>query len=71
VATLESEVEAQKREMEGNWMAKVQRMKELSRSTSVTNALLLSIFAVGADITNCERETQTARVDRPRSGRKL
>jgi hypothetical protein len=64
VAALESEVEAQKRETEVSWMVKIQRVEELNRSTRVTNSLLLSIHAVGADIANCERERQAARNDR-------
>jgi chromosome segregation ATPase len=71
VAAFESEVEAQKREVEMSWMAKIQRVEELNRSTRVTDALLLSIHAVGADIANCERERQTARYDRARLDRQL
>jgi hypothetical protein len=66
VAALESEVEAQKRETEVSWMAKIQRVEELSRSTRVTDALLLCIHVVGVDIANCECERQTARYDRVR-----
>jgi hypothetical protein len=52
-------------------MATVQRVEELNRSTRLTDALLFSIHAVGADIASCERETQTARVDRARFDRQL
>jgi hypothetical protein len=69
VATLESEVEAQKRETEGSWMAKIQPVEELNRLIRVTDALLLSMHAVGADITKCERERQTARADHARFDR--
>jgi hypothetical protein len=46
--------------MEGSWMAKIQAVEELNCSTRVTDALLLSIHAVGADIANCECERQIA-----------
>jgi hypothetical protein len=52
-------------------MAKIQRMEELNRSTRVSDASLLSIHVVGADIVNCERERQTDRVDCARFDRQL
>jgi hypothetical protein len=71
VVTLGSEVEAQKRETEGSWMAKIQQVKEFNRSTCVTDALLPSIQVVGADIADCERARQTARVNHARFDRQL
>jgi hypothetical protein len=47
-------------------MTKIQRVEDLNRSTRVTNALLPSIHVVGADIANCEHESQTTRDDRAR-----
>jgi hypothetical protein len=66
VAARESEVKAQKRETEVSWMAKIQRVEELNRSARATDALLLCIHEVGADIANCERERRIAGDDRTR-----
>jgi hypothetical protein len=52
-------------------MAKIQRVEELNYLTRVTDALLLSIHAVGVDITNWERERQAAGNDRARFDRHL
>jgi hypothetical protein len=61
VATLESEVEAQKREMEASSIAKIQRVEELNCLIRVTDALLLSIHAVGADIASCDLQADRSR----------
>jgi hypothetical protein len=47
VVTLDPEIEVQKRERDGSWMAKIQQVEELDRSIRVTDTLLLSIHAAG------------------------
>jgi hypothetical protein len=71
VVALESEGEAQKQETEGSSMANIQRVEALNFSSRVTDALLLSIHTVGADIANCESDKQPARVDHAKFGRQL
>jgi hypothetical protein len=71
VAALESEIKAQKRETELSWMAKIQQVEEVNRSTHVTDAFLLCIHAVRVDIANCERERQNACDDRTKFDHQL
>jgi hypothetical protein len=66
VAALKSEVEAEKRETEASWMAKIQLVEKFNRSSRVTDIVLLYVHAVGHDILNYEREIQT-----PRGGRQI